>query len=117
MPKTIQQYVTVHTPQGDVNYAPGDVLDSEHADLVTNEQAFTETELDSTRPVPGFGQRVYVDVENDSDTGDGAFADRKVPQLRNLAKAHDVDLEGAKTKDDIVQRLTDAGVDDGTSNG
>ena len=117
MSKTVQQNVCVHTDDGDVWYGPGQTLAPEHEKLVTNESVFTEEDAPATRPVPGFGQTVYVDPEGNGDTGDGPLADRKVDQLRNLAGVHGVDLEGARLKEDIVARLNEAGVTDGSNDG
>lgn len=123
MSKTLTKNVAVHNPEGGGTqwFGPDHdsaELPSELADQVTNPSVFADSN-DEDAPAAGAYQRTQgVELDPDAgDTGDGPLAERKVAQLRNLAAQHDVDLEGARTKDDIVSALESAGVDDGSNDG
>jgi hypothetical protein len=119
MTKTLTKNVHVHTDTGTRSFSAGDELPAELEDLVTNEDVFTETD-EELGAVPGPSQSVTPEeaaAQASGETGDGPLDERSVKQLRALAAQHNVDLEGARTKADIVDALGNAGVDDGSNDG
>jgi hypothetical protein len=119
MAKTLTKNIHIHTPQGAKSFKAGDEVPAEYEDLVKNEDVYAESDSE-LGPVPGPSQSVAPEeaaAQQSGETGDGPLDERTVKQLRSLAAQHNVDLEGARTKDDIVDKLGAAGVNDGSNDG